>query len=89
MRFEEGTSPGANLLKSTKSNLMSDATLQVLQGSIAYVHSALGFRSTLRFYKHQKLLMVTSLVPEQLDRKYATNIAASSRFRTILGSAQP
>ncbi len=50
---------------------------------------ALGFRSTLRFYKHQKLLMLTSLVPEQLDRKYATNIAVSSRFRTILSSAQP
>ena len=47
----------------------------------------LGFRSTLRFYKHQKVLMLTSLVPEQLDRKYATNIAVSSRFRTILSSA--
>ena len=47
----------------------------------------LGFRSTLRFYKQQKLLMLTSLVPEQLDRKYAINIAASWRFRTIFSSA--
>ncbi len=68
---------------------MSDVTLQVLLGSIACVHSALSFRSTLRLYKHQKLLMLTSLVPEQLDRKYATNIAVSSRFMTILSSTQP
>ncbi len=77
--------PGANLLESTKSHLMSGVTLQVLRRSIALAHLASTAFCASASIRHTEtsLLILASLVPEQLDRR-CTNNAVSSRFRTIL-----